>query len=117
MTYTSYVSELNHRIAKYGLEWVISEADTWFAPETLDAEKLEYSIGLMEYAANALNIQFPERFVKYQGNKLPYRKFPSSIELMGKTVGKWYMDYYWNSVAIPEFAEHNICVIEVGSAI
>lgn len=117
MTYTGYVSELNHKISKYGLSWIIDSVELWFNPDELNIEMLEYSVALLEYVAETLGRPFPEKYKEYQGNKLPYKKYSSSVVALASVVGEWYFSKIWNESALEVFKKHNLCVTEVGSAI
>lgn len=115
MTYTAYVSTMNHMVANEGYEYVVTHHTKWLQPEKLSKEFLAYSIGLIEYCCTKSGLEFPDELRAYIDIKLDAVLYPESI-LMVEKYRKGYaqrcMQY-----AIPEFLKHNVVVMEVGNAV
>lgn len=116
VTYTQFVSTMNHLIAGYGCTYVLETVDSWFKPEDFTTEAMAYAVGLIEYCCEKAEKSFPEHLAVYKDFTAPERVYPKSIEMLTEIRGESYKDECWQS-AIECFKKHNVCVMEVGNAI
>lgn len=116
MTYTQFVSTMNHIVASKGYVYVVDNWRLWFTPEKLTEECIAYGIGLIEYCCNKMGMIVPESLVLYRRVKLSSLKCPDSVEIMVGMLGESYREECCKK-AIKEFMEHNILVMEVGNAV
>lgn len=115
MTYTAYVSTMNHMVANEGYEYVVAHRTEWLQPEELSKEFLAYSIGLIEYCCTKSGMEFPEELKTYRDIRLDEILYPDAI-LRVEKYRKGYAQKC-KQKAIPEFLKHNIVVMEVGNAV
>lgn len=115
MTYTQFVSTMNHIIASKGYVYVVATWRDWFTPETLTEECIAYGIGLIEYCCHRMGLTVPLNVAMYSSVKLPTIKYPESVEIMVSMVGEHYREECLKK-AIKEFMTHNVMVVEVGDA-
>lgn len=116
MTYTQFVSTMNHIVASKGYVYVVENWRDWFTPDTLTDECVAYGMGLIEYCCNKMGMIVPRSLALYRNIKLPTIKCPESVEIMINMLGEHLREDYYNR-GIPEFMEHNVLVMEVGNAI
>lgn len=115
MTYTQYVSTLNHMVANKGYRYMAENTGEWLDVNQCSEEHLAYAIGLVEYCCNLSEIEYPPNLESYRDIKLDTRLYPESVKVISHYV-KGYAEESWDK-GIPEFARHNILVLEVGNAV
>lgn len=116
MTYTQFVSTMNHMYVEKGPSYIVEHAREWCDTSFITREELAYSAGLIEYCCGISGLEFPLGFERLSRYRLSYRRYPEAVKEMGKILGKGYLEECWSN-AIPEFKKHNVCVMEVGNAV
>ncbi|MCM1440879.1 MAG: hypothetical protein NC131_17015 [Roseburia sp.] len=116
MTYTDFVSTLNHRVKRVGFASMVDDARLWFTPEVLSKEMLAYAVGFMEYCCDKAGKAFPEEFESFKDFKLHEMKYPKHVEVMRKCLGDDYVKKYEDN-CIETFKRHNVCAMEVGNVV
>lgn len=116
MTYTDFVSTLNHRVARVGYRAMVEEARLWFTPDIWSKEMLAYSVGLLEYCCEQANIEYPVEYAEYKEFKLSEMKYPKHVEVMRTCMGDDYVKRFEEN-CIDVFKRHNVCVMEVGNVV
>lgn len=102
MTYTQFVSTMNHLYTSKGPKYLVDSVDYWFNLEC---------IGLLEYSCNVLGISIPSKYEQYTSYVLT-----ESMKIMCETMGESYLHNYIER-SIPEFIRHKVCITEVGNAV
>lgn len=111
MTYTQFISTMNHMYNNYGAEYVVSKVEDWWSDNYKG-----YSIGILEYCCCECKSEIPTAYSQYLEYKEPERVFTESMNVMVDVLGADVLENYWDK-AIPVFKKHNVCITEVGNAI
>ena len=111
MTYTQFVSTMNHAYMVYGPDYIIESVDDWF-----DCNYKGYSIGLLEYCCRVSKKEVPENYRHFTKYVESHYVLTDSMKVMCDMMGSSYLNVYINK-SIPEFIKHKVCITEVGNAI
>ena len=111
MTYTQFVSTMNHLYMSKGPKYLVDSVDYWF-----NLEYTGYCIGLLEYSCNVLGISIPSKYVQYTSYVEKDYVLTESMEIMCETMGESYLHNYIER-SMPEFIRHKVCITEVGNAV
>lgn len=116
MTYTDFVSTLNHRVKRVGYRGMLEDISIWFNPEMFSSDMIAYAVGLIEYCSEKSGLPVPEQYVKWLKYSLPNPKYPRHAEVMRECIGNSYIEEFEKG-CIEAFKKHNVFVMEVGNVV
>lgn len=111
MTYTQFVSTMNHLYVSKGADYLIETVNDWF-----NRSYLGYSIGLLEYCCNKADRELPADYRAFDTYEEDDYVLTESMQIMCDTIGHQYLQKYID-MSIPEFIKHKVCITEVGNAV